>query len=193
MIKFICFTMKLISNFFYQYRAHLFHLVVEEYLGWLSRSLPGMLGMFLRFLVNQLLLKKIGGFVFIYAGVYLTHTYGISLGRGVAINSGAVIDGRGGITIGNETMIGPHACLYSSSHRFAKSKTIFSQGHELKPLVIGNDVWIGANTTILPGLTIGDGAIIGANAVVTKNVPAETIVGGVPASIIGHRKTAAEK
>lgn len=182
--------MRLIKNYFRQYNRHLIHIVAEEYLGWLTRSLPGMLGMVTRFLVNKILLKKIDGFGFIYAGVYLTHTYGISLGKNVAVNTGAVIDGRGGVIIGDETMIGPHTCLYSSSHRYKNiHRTIFAQGHELKPLVVGRDVWIGANATILPGLIIGNGVIVGANAVVTKNVPAYAIVGGVPAKLIGRRKT----
>src|SRR3989344_3499306 len=147
--------MGLIKNYFRQYYRHLIHIAVEDYLGWMVRSLPGMLGMAIRFLVYKLLLKKLAGFGFIYAGVYLTHTYGISLGKGVAINTGAVIDGRGGIDIGEVTMIGPHACLYSSSHRYKKTESsILVQGHELKRLVIGRNVWVGANVTILPGLTI---------------------------------------
>ena len=180
--------MKTIINFFRQYKKHLFHIAIEEYLGWITRSLPGFLGITSRFLVYKLLLKKLDGFILLYSGVYLTHTYGISLGNQVGINNGAILDGRGGIEIGDYSMIGPHACLFSSSHSHQDtSKPISLQGHKMKPLRIGKDVWIGANSTILGGIKIGDGAIIGANAVVTKDVSAYSIVGGVPASFLGKR------
>ncbi len=181
--------MGLIKNFYRQYRGHLAHIVAEEYLDWIFRSLPGMLGMISRFLVYKLLLKKLDGFCLIYSGVYLTHTYGISLGRHVAINSGAVLDGRGGITIGDYSMIGVHVCIVSSSHGYKNTARPMALQHQrLKPVVIGKDVWIGANATILGGIKIGDGAVIGANSVVTKDVTPYTIVGGVPAKLIRQRK-----
>ena len=177
------------SHYFRQYKLRLFHIVAEEYLGWISRSLPGMFGFVCRFLVYKLLLKKLDGFCLIYAGVYLTHTYEIRLGRHVAINSGAVLDGRGGIKIGDYTMIGSHSCIVSASHGYQKGFVpIALQKQQMKPVTIGNDVWVGANTTILGGIKIGEGAIIGANAVVTKNVAPYTIVGGVPARLIRKRK-----
>ncbi|HEY59653.1 MAG TPA: acyltransferase [Anaerolineae bacterium] len=177
------------KNFSHQYKKHILHLVIEEYLGWISRSLPGMLGMTIRFLVYKLLLKKLDSFILVYPGVYLTHTYGISCGMNVSINSGAVLDGRGGITIGDYVMIGPNVCIASSNHQYKNTDIPMAlQGHQMKSVDIGNDVWIGANVTILAGVKIGGGAVIAAGAVVVKDVKAYSIVGGVPASIIGKRK-----
>ena len=65
-----------------------------------------------------------------------------------------------------------------------KQKNIDAQGVCTKPIVIGNDVWIGANAVILPGVTIGNHSVVAAGAVVTKDVPANTMVGGVPAKFI---------
>jgi maltose O-acetyltransferase len=178
----------IIYNFFAIYKSHLFHLEIEEYLGWLTRSLPGMLGASIRFLIYKLLLKHICGFLLIYPGVYITHTYGIAIGKTVSINTGAILDGRGGITIGDYVMIGPNVCITSSNHIY-KDKTIPTMflGHVKKPVKIEDEVWIGANATILGDVTIGKGAVVGAGAVVVKDVPENSIVGGVPAKEIGKR------
>lgn len=179
----------IIGNFAKQYKSHLLHLEAEEYLGWLTRHLPGMFGVVLRFVVYKFLLKKLSSFILIYPGVYLTHTYGISFGKSCSINTNAILDGRGGITIGDHVMIGPHAYIASSSHSHDNlSIPMSSRGHYMKPTVIKNDVWIGANTTILGGVTIGTGVIVGAGAVVTKDIPNYTVVGGVPAKKITSRK-----
>lgn len=178
----------IIRNFIKQYKSHLLHLEAEEYLGWLTRHLPGMLGVSLRFFVYKILLKKLTSFILVYPGVYLTHTYGISFGKDCSINSGAILDGRGGITIGDYVMIGPHAYIASSSHSYKDlSVPMTSRGHYMKPVAIKNDVWIGANATILGGVTVGKGVIIGAGAVVIEDVPNYNIVGGVPAKKIGLR------
>jgi acetyltransferase-like isoleucine patch superfamily enzyme len=180
---------KIFKNFFKQYKFHFLHLEAEEYLGWLTRYLPGMLGMTLRYIVYRILFKKLDSFILIYPGVYLTHTYAISFGKSCSITSGAILDGRGSITVGDYVMIGPNSCLISSNHRHKDvSKPIPLLGHDKAPLKINDGVWIGANATILGGLTIGKGAIVAAGAVVVKDVPEYTIVGGVPAKFIANRK-----
>lgn len=105
----------------------------------------------------------------------------ITIGKNVFINSGCRFQDQGGITIGDGALIGHNVVLATLNHDFApdkRSTTIPS------PIVIGENVWIGANATIVPGVEIGDNAIIAAGAVVTKNVPTNTVVGGVPAKII---------
>ena len=180
---------KIIRNFIKQYKSYLLHLEAEEYLGWPTRHLPGMMGVLLRFFVYKILLKRLASFILVYPGVYLTHTYGISFGKNCSINSGAILDGRGGITIGDYVMIGPQVYIASSSHVYKDiSVPMTLRGHYMKPVVIKNDVWIGANATILGGVTIGNGVIISSGAVVTKDVPDYYIVGGVPAKKIGSRK-----
>ena len=105
----------------------------------------------------------------------------IFIGKNVFINSGCRFQDQGGIKIGDGVLIGHNVVLATINHDIDPSKR--SDMH-LAPIVIGNNVWIGANATVLPGVTIGDGAIIAAGAVVTKDVPANVIVGGIPAKII---------
>lgn len=105
----------------------------------------------------------------------------IHVGRNVFINSGCHFQDQGGITIGDGSLIGHNVVLATINHGF---NPIHRGDNHPSPIVIGENVWIGSNATILPGVSIGDGAIIAAGAVVTKNVPANVVVGGVPAHII---------
>ena len=105
----------------------------------------------------------------------------ITLGKNVFINSCCHFQDQGGITIGDNVLIGHNVVIATLNH---------NQNPELrasiipKPVKIGNNVWIGSNATILPGVTISDGAIIAAGAVVTKDVKMNSIVGGNPAKLI---------
>lgn len=96
------------------------------------------------------------------------------------------------VEIGNDVMMGPDVVIMSISHETARPGIpMIQQGAvERKPVRIGNDVWIGTRAIILPGVRIGDGAIIGAGSVVTRDVPALAVVGGVPARVIKHRQAA---
>lgn len=105
----------------------------------------------------------------------------IHMGKNVFINSGCRFQDQGGITIGDGVLIGHNVVLATLNHDINPEKR--SDLHP-SPIVIGNNVWIGANATVVPGVTIGDGAIIGAGAVVTKDVPQNVIVGGVPAKVM---------
>lgn len=103
------------------------------------------------------------------------------IGKNVFINSGCRFQDQGGIIISDGAFIGHNAVLATLNHDILPSKrsTLIPA-----PIVIGKNVWIGANATILPGVTIGDHSIIAAGAVVTKSVESYTVVGGVPARII---------
>jgi acetyltransferase-like isoleucine patch superfamily enzyme len=164
--------------------------LIEEYAGALFRNWPGPEGFFFRYMLSKLIFKKVDGFCFIYPGARLVHTYGLSVGKLFNINTGAHIDARGGITIGNYVAIGPNAVIVSSNHTWANPDIPFLlQGHVKGPVTIGHEVWIGANTTILPNVQIADGTIVAAGAVVTKNTEPNTIVGGIPAVKIGEKKS----
>jgi len=107
-------------------------------------------------------------------------------------NSGIGVraDLKGKIKIGNNVMMGPDCIIYTRNHRFDNPEIPMNQQgfQEERPVSIGNDVWIGGRVTILPGVNIGDGAVLGANAVVTKDVPDYAVVGGNPAKILKYRK-----
>ena len=115
-------------------------------------------------------------------------------GQGISIgdNSGLGINCRvrGPLTIGNDVMMGPDVVIMTNSHNFDRIDIPMNvQGSAIpKKVIIGNDVWIGTRVIILPGVTIGNGVIIGAGAVVTKDIPDMAIVGGCPAKIIRYRK-----
>ena len=163
-------------------------LFLEEYVAWIFRYIPGFEGFVLRYLFYKVLCKKIQPFPFIFPGVFLQHSYGIEAGRNLNMNRGVHIYGRGGIKFGDYVLIGPNVVITSSQHRYdIKGVPILFQGHETKPVAIGNDVWIGANAVILPGVTVGDGTIIGAGAIVTSDTDPYSIIGGVPARKIGER------
>ncbi len=106
-------------------------------------------------------------------------------------NSGIGIASRlyGSVTIGNDVMMGPECWIYTQNHLTSDIHTPMRlQGPQPeRPVIIGNDVWIGGRVTILPGVKIGNGVIIGAGAVVTKDVPDYAVVGGNPAKILKMR------
>lgn len=113
----------------------------------------------------------------------------ISIGNNSTITNHCIVDGRGGLTIGDDVMVGFESIVITMTHRYRDPETpIRLQGFETAPIKIGNDVWIGARVIILPGVTIEDGAVIAAGAVVTHDIPSCVIAGGVPARIIGNRK-----
>lgn len=92
------------------------------------------------------------------------------------------------IDIGNDCLLGPDVLIINNNHSFKKDNLIRKQEEFTAPIVIGNDVWIGAKAIILPGVTIGDGAVIAAASVVNKSVMPYTVVGGVPAKLIKQRE-----
>jgi acetyltransferase-like isoleucine patch superfamily enzyme len=112
---------------------------------------------------------------------------GVRLGNHVEINNYSIVNGTGGIDIGDDTLIGPGVKLISYQHGYRGGMTIRSQPVEAKPIRVGRDCWIGANAIVLAGVSIGDGAVVGAGAVVTRDVPPNAIVAGVPAVVIKQR------
>jgi len=129
-----------------------------------------------------------GNGLLLYRELYLeTRESGhISIGDRVVISRGTHIVAYSAIEIGAGTMIGEYTSIRDANHRFSDEMPLRDSGHSAKPIRIGREVWIGRGAMILPGVTIGDRAVIGANAVVTKNVPQGTVVVGVPARAIGE-------
>jgi acetyltransferase-like isoleucine patch superfamily enzyme len=164
--------------------------LVELYIGWVIRGLPGPEGFLLRGWLYRLLMKHVASHPLIYPNCHIIFSHGISLGKRVAINVGSYLDGRGGIEIGDGSMIGPNCILSSCEHGFTSIEIpMYKQPVTLKKIVIQEDVWIGGNVCIKSGVTIGKGSIVGAGSVVTKDIPPYTIVAGVPAKPIRDRRT----
>lgn len=129
------------------------------------------------------------GKLYILPGTILCYPYRIKIGYNVFINRNVYITARENITIGDNVLIGPSVIINSGMHIYKdKDKLIRNQGHDIKSIIIGNDVWIGANAVIMPGVVIGDGSIIGAGAIVTKSIPSYSVAVGIPARVVKERK-----
>lgn len=111
----------------------------------------------------------------------------IKIDDNVHIGNNAYLDGRGGIVIGENTHISRNFVVHSSSHNYQGFRLPYDDTYILKPITIERNVWIGTNVVIVPGIKIGEGAIVGAGTVVSKSVPPLAIVGNQPVRIIKYR------
>lgn len=167
---------------------HFFVVVLET----VMQSVLGLprfrLCVFLKTLFLRSLGAKVGKRVVIYPKVWIMTGRNLVIGDDVDIALGVLITSDGGVEIGDRTLVGYGTMILSANHRIPNRKSrIFDAGHVKKPVVIANDVWIGANCLILPGAKIGEGAVVAAGSVVTKEVPAFSVVAGVPARVIRDR------
>ena len=112
----------------------------------------------------------------------------LQIGNDVHISQGCVIAcGAGELMIGDHTIIGEYTSIRNADHGTARGQLIREQPQECRSIRVGQDVWIGRGCAILPGVTVGDGAVIGANTVVTKDIEPYAVVAGVPARRIRFR------
>lgn len=119
----------------------------------------------------------------------LSYGGGINIGNECSVNPYTIIYGHGGISIGDFVRIAAHCIIIPANHNFDDINIpIYKQGLTLRGIIIGDDVWIGANVTVLDGVTIGNGTIIGANSIVVDNIPPYSIAVGNPARVIKTRK-----
>ena len=129
----------------------------------------------------KVLMEKLTGREF-SEGAYMFPPFYTDCGKNLKIQ----FQDQGGIVIGDGSLIGPKTVIATLNHHMDPKKRA---NLIPKPVIIGKNVWIGANVTILPGVIIGDGAVIAAGALVSKDVEANTVVGGVPAKLIKRIQT----
>lgn len=134
-----------------------------------------------RALFFQLINQPVDETFCLFPPFYTDYGQNITVGKNVFINTGCRFQDQGGIVLGDGALIGHNVVLATLNHDEDPAKR-----HILHPapIILGKNVWIGANAAVVPGVTIGDGAIIAAGAVVTRDVPPNAVVGGVPARII---------
>ncbi len=119
-----------------------------------------------------------------YQGFHIRSPKGISIGEGCSIGPKILLDGRMGLTIGKNVTIAYEAIIWTLNHDYSDIH-FCGKG---APVVINDYAWICSRSIILPGITIGEGAVVASGAVVTKNVPPYTVVAGIPARVIGQRE-----
>lgn len=137
----------------------------------------------IRILFGKIIGKDVDNRFTLFPPFYTDFGRNIHIGKNVFINSCCQFQDQGGIFIGNDCLIGHSVVMATLNHDFNPAKR---QNLHHAPIKLGNGVWVGAHATITAGVTIGDNAIVAAGAVVTKDVPANVVVGGVPARIIKH-------
>lgn len=135
----------------------------------------------IHFLMEELTSRKLDPTFSIFPPFYTDCGKNIKIGKNVFINSGCKFQDQGGINIGDGSLIGHNVVIATLNHSMDASKRA---NIIPKPVVIGKNVWIGSSSTITPGVRIGDGAVIAAGSVVTKDVESYSLVGGVPAKKI---------
>lgn len=136
-----------------------------------------------RRLLSRLFGKPVDPSFRLFPPFYTDFGKNISLGKHVFINACCHFQDHGGVTLGDGCLIGHNVVFATLNHDVDPEKRAAMTP---APIVLGKNVWVGSNATLLQGVTVGDGAIIAAGAVVTKEVPANTVVGGVPARFIRH-------
>ena len=160
-----------------------------SYFSQLFQGALSLLPPLIRNLFYKLMLKKMGSNVFIETGVYFRYPHRISIGNNVSINRRCSLYAsyhfpEVEIVLGNNIRIGPGVNFFAAGHDHSSLK-LKDTGDSI---YVKDYVWIGGNSTILQGVTVGEGSVIGAGSVVTENVPPYKIFAGVPAREIGDRK-----
>ena len=135
----------------------------------------------IRALFSQLTGKPVDESFRMFPPFYTDCGKNTTIGKNVFINSCCHFQDQGGIVIGDGSLIGHNVTLATLNHGMAPQQR---QSLYPAPIVIGRNVWIGAGVTVVPGITIGNNAVVGAGSVVTKSVPANTVVAGIPAKRI---------
>lgn len=133
------------------------------------------------------IMAKGGNAAMVSRDVYIANGKRVRFGTGCRINENVYLEAA---EIGDDVMIAPNVALLSRMHSHNRTDIPMSlQGYEdERPVIVGNDVWIGRNVVVMPGVKIGTGSIVAAGAIVTKDVPSYSIVAGVPAQKIKDRK-----
>lgn len=166
------------------------HIIQEK----LSRKSSVGLDIKIRNIFYERTLFVCGEKIYVHPNVTFSYPQNIEIGYNLFINRGTFITAPVKISIGDNVLIGPYVVITSGSHCYEDANTIIrNQGHKLLPIIIEDDVWIGSHAIVLPGVVIGKGAVIAANAVVTKSVDPYTVVAGIPAKKIGSRSNRLEK
>jgi Acetyltransferase (isoleucine patch superfamily) len=137
----------------------------------------------IRYLLGQITGTRIDDTVGVFTPIFINHGKNLKLGKNVFINFDCTFLDLGGITIEDYVLIGPKVSVLTEGHPIDPNQR---QSLSTAPILIKKNTWIGANSTILKGVTIGENSIVAAGSLVNKDVPDNVVVGGVPAKILKH-------
>lgn len=152
------------------------------------RNMNGIIGIGIRYVLLKTISKNIGTNVGIHPGVYLLSPENLVIGDNVSIHPMCYIDSTGGVKIGNNVSIAHGTTILSGTHNYnSHSIPIKDQQIRLEQTIIEDNIWIASKATVLCGITIGHGSVIGASSVITKNVSPNSIVVGIPGKKIKSR------
>jgi acetyltransferase-like isoleucine patch superfamily enzyme len=140
----------------------------------------------------QTVVRQCGPGLRVSQHVILKRPENLIIGADVFMNRGVFIAAHAPVSIGDGVLIGPYTIINSGDHRYRDgTHRVAEQGRAAQPILIGNDVWIAAHCTILKGVVLGEGCVVGAGAVVTHDVEPYAVVAGVPARRISERALSA--
>lgn len=166
----------------------IFPISIRKWMLSVFRNTNGLIGVGIRYILIKSISQKCGDNVLIHPGVYIFSPEKLSLGNNISIHPMCYIDATGEISIGNDVSIAHGTTILSTTHSYSeKNMPIRDQTLRFAPTTIMNNVWIGCKSTILLGIIVNEGAIIGANSIVTKNVENNAIVVGNPGRLIKYR------
>lgn len=161
---------------------HKYHIGFQWW--WLNVVMCNFPSVHLRRFSLRLAGMKIPKDVRFYEGIHIRNPKGITMGQGCSVGTRVMLDGRMGITIGKNVVLGYESIVWTLNHDY--NDIHFST--KGAPVKIDDFAWICSRSIIMPGVTIGEGAVVASGAVVTKDVPPYSVVAGIPAKVIGERE-----
>lgn len=166
-------------------RKKIIYVMYSFFAKWLPESSHSIITKKIRYYFAKLIVQKIGKNVNIERGACFSPELQIDDNSGIGIRS----EIYGPVIIGNSVMMGPEVVIYTRNHQHKLGIPFYKQGFEKTESVkIGNNVWIGRRVMFMPGSSVGSNVVVAAGAVVTGNFEDNTIIGGVPAKVIGYIK-----
>ena len=139
-----------------------------------------------RFVYRRVCGMRIAPRAIVYFATEVRNPAAIDLGEGSVVGDHCILDGRNGIRVGRNAVLGSHVSIWTEQHDH-RDPWFRCDTQEHRPVVIGDRAWIGSHAVLLHSMTVGEGAVVAAGAVVTKDVPPYAIVAGIPARRIGER------
>lgn len=168
--------------------GNLIFMELEGWGYWLFNTWPGSIGMVMRNFMYRIFFKSKKGFLYVQPRVTIVESNKFSVGKNCGINTGTYINAKGSIVFGDNVLIGSNVTISSGKHPIdGREPAVYQRPTIPLPIVIEDDVWIGANAVVMPGITLKKGTVVGAGAVVTKDTMEYSVVVGAPARHIRYR------